>query len=48
MAAAPPIRWTTAMIRLFYSDLTVQKPKKDNAERTVTLSPGHVAFVALG
>jgi hypothetical protein len=36
------------MARLFCSDWTVQKPKKNNAERAVTLAPGHVAFVALG
>lgn len=48
MAAAPPIHWQTAMARLSYSNTTVQKPKKDNNERAVTLSPGHAAFVTLG
>jgi hypothetical protein len=48
MAAAPPIHWPAATTRLFCSDSTVQKPKKNNVERAVTLAPGHVAFVALG
>lgn len=48
MAAAPPTYWPTAMARLFCSDWTVQKPKKNNAERAVTLASGHVAFVTLG